>query len=428
MDSEELKRKLMGLWERTTHNSKDLLAFLFEYYFDMDNMEFKEIDGKVTGALCCIPYSFGYGAKKLKGLYILALSAEEGYKKKGLLTELLENLNNKVKNDYDFTFLVPHTELLADYFGTRGYLSSFFIFEERYTPLHDFRNDYLLSLQDSDARIREMKKALLDEISVNTIDKNSEKERNEVKDFIMKAEQSGSSSVNLCHTSRDLDYILSDFSIRNLNCFVSKDADGKISGVAFTQKEEMKRVRVVTIHVSDPCSYYAILENIRNTYPEHSISVNTFDPKYQMSSLIQYTYASSNPEGGDLDNTFGEIEVPFNINKLLQPLGMVQLLNYEGIIEYLAATRSDVDFKIYIRDLIEPEADRTQGEDEKVFIVSNGKCRVEPYEKYKKDRTVLNLSKKELSELLLRKNDSSNLIMEAFGIPRLNLQIQLLPY
>ena len=92
-----------------------------------------------------------------------------------------------------------------------------------------------------------------------------------------------------------------------------------------------------------------------------------------------------------------------------------------------------MDFKLYIRDYRQ-EGEVSKGENEKtdaslhnIYIVKNGKLSVTPKKEIKDEHSVLNLSTKELSELLLRKNDSSNLIMEAFGIPRLNLQMRLLP-
>ena len=438
MEQEELKRKLMGLWEKTTHNSKELISALFDYYFDIDLIEYKEMEGKVVSALFGIPYTFGYGKHNLKGLYLISLSSEEGYRKKGFLAELLNNFNERVKNCYDFTFLVPHTELMADYFGSQGYLSSFFILEERYTPLHDFKNDYLLSLTDSDERIRDLKKNLIDRIVVDFFESDKELTKSQLVDFIQSIEKKSSSAVNLMHTTKDLEYLLHELNIRNLTSCVAIDSDGKITGVAFIHKEEMKRIKVVAYYVSDTCSYYALLDFIKRHYPDFSISVNTSEPKYQSHSLIQQTYASENPNGGDLDNTFSTVEIAFNINRLLQPLGMVRLLNFHNIIKYIAATRSDVDFKLSIRDAFIKNSDsQLQKNDDTnksdisskniVYVVKNGKCELEYKEHIHSDRQILNLSAKEISELLLRKNDSSNLIMEAFGIPRLNLQMRLLP-
>ena len=412
-----------------------MLSTLFSYYFDQQYLEYKEIDGKIVCALCGIPYSFGYGDKLLKGLYIVPLTSEEGYHKKGILSELLDKFNQKLKEEVDFTFLVPNTELLADYYGSQGYFSSFFILEERYTSMHNFKNDYLLSLTESDERIRNLKKALLEEITIEEYKGESEFTKDKLIDFIETVESKSTSSVHNQHTTKDLDYIFNDNTIRKLTCFFSYDAEKRITGVAFIKKEEFMRIRVVASYVSDSCSYYALLDHIKSQYPDYSLSVNISEPKYQTHSIIQQIYASENPNGGDLDNTFGTVEMAFNINKLLQPLGMVRLLRFEKILEYIAETRSDVDFKVVIRDY-KPEEDSKESIEDKgeynddsqtVYIVSNGKYFTQEIKQNHKEKSILSLSGKEISELLLRKNDSSNLIMEAFGIPRLNLQIRLLP-
>ena len=433
MEQEELKRKIMGLWEKTTHNSKEHVATLFDYYFDINNVEYEESQGKVVCALFGIPFNFGYGKNRLKALYMVPLFSEEDLKKKGVLSELISRLNDRIKNEFDFSFLVPHSELLEDFFGTQGYFSSFYILEERYTPLHDFKNDYILSLKDSDDRIKELKTHLFDEIRVVVNENISLSAQNHIISFIESIEKKATSSISLSHSTNDLDYILQQQNLRNLNPAIAYDSDVNVSGVAFIQKDDIKRIKIVAIYVEDTCSYYALLNTIKSQYPDYSISVITSDPKYQAHSLIQQVYVAENPAGPDLDNTFGVEEIPFNVNKLLQPLGMVRLLRFENILDFIASTRSDVDFKLDIRDYRQ-EGEASKEENEKtdaslhnIYIVKNGKLSVTPKKEIKDEHSVLNLSTKELSELLLRKNDSSNLIMEAFGIPRLNLQMRLLP-
>lgn len=430
MEQDELKRKLFGLWEKTTHSSKEFLSLLFDYYFDRDLIIYKESDGKIVSALCGVPYSFGYGKMKLNGLYLIPLSSEEGFRKKGILSEMIEEFNDNVRNSYDFTFLVPTTELMADYYGTMGYLSSFYILEERFTSLHDFKNDYLLSLSDSDERIRNLKVGLMDEIKVMEFVYPDLDLKINLIDFIQEIESKGNSATNLNHTSKDLDYLLQDDSLSQLMVYIAKDSDNKISGVAFVQKEDTSRMKVVATFTSDICSYYSLLDFIKKQWSGYSISVITSENKYQVHSLVQQNYASSNPLGGDLDNTFSTIEIPFNLNRLLQPLGMVKILRYENIFRYIAETRSDAEFTLQIRDytIMDKVMDNDSLADKEIFIVKNGELIIDSIENFKNRNSILNLSKKEISELLLRKNDSSNLIMEAFSIPRLDLQIKLLPY
>ena len=427
MEQEELKRKLMGLWEKTTHSSKELIATLFNYYFNPKYMEYKENDGKIVSALLGIPYTFGYNKKYLKGIYLISLSSEEGFQKKGNISELFNAFHKKLANEFDFTFIVPHSELIADFYSNHGYWSSFFILEERFTPLHDFKNDYLLSLTDSNEKIRNLKISLFDEIRVEQKSPNDDLEtKKELAKFIEKIESRGSSSTNLCHTDNDLLYIMEEESIRNLTAYVAYDSENKITGIAFIQKEDIKRIRVVASYVTDICSYYALLDFIKKEFSDYSISINTSESKYQIHSIIQHNYAASNPKGGDLDTVVGSIDIPFNLNRLLQPMGMVRILRFENILKYIAETRSDVDFQLQIRDY-NPEGGENTNDKRILYKVKNGEFVREIVDSKTKNSSILNLSIKEVSELLLRKKDTSNLIMEAFGIPRLDLQLRLLP-
>lgn len=428
MESDELKRKLLGLWEKTTHNSKELLSNLFSYYFNENYLVYKEMDSKINCALCGIPFSFGYGHNLLRGLYIIVMTSDEGYQKKSFLSELLQELNEKLKDEFDFTFVVPQNEIMKDYYVTQGYFNSFYVFEERYTSVHDFKNDFFLSLSDSDDKIKNLKLSLFDTIKVVELKDNEYPTTHELINFIIKTEEKGSASVNLLHTYKDLDYLFGKDSIRHLNPYISFDDDNRITGVLFTQKEDVSRIKIVAYYVSDTCSFFSLLEYVKKQYPDYSLSIITSDPKYQSHSIITQIYASENPNGGNLENSFGVVDLPFNLNKLLQPMGMVRFLRFDRIMDYIAQTRSDVDFKLHIRnynEISDRDGEYNFGE---YFIVKNGRCQIAKLKTNKEDRSMLNLSIKEVSELLLRKNDTSNLIMEAFGIPRLNLQYKLLPY
>lgn len=433
MEQEELKRKLMGLWEKTTHKSKELLNVLFDFYFNIDYIEYVEHDGKIVSALCGIPYNFGFGSHILKGIYLISLTLEEGYHKKGFLSELLSSFNNRWAHKFDFSFIVPANDLMADYYGEQGYISSFYILEERYTANHDFRNDYYLSLVDSDERIKELKRVLFDEIKVCLLRQNDTILKEKIIQYITTLESKSWRPGYIVHRPKDLDYLLNQDSIPHLQAFVAFDSEEKISGVAFTRKEEPGKSKVVAFYVSDQCSYFALLDFIKLTFSDDSLTVNTSDPKYQNLAIIQQTYASANVNGGDLDNTFSVVEMPFNINRLLHSLGMVKILNFENIFSYIAQVRSDVDFKLILRDLNICDQYLTAAENigfsckEVVYVVKGGKFSIEPPTNVKNDKSILRLNCKEVSDLLLRKNDSSNLIMEAFGIPRLNLQVRLLP-
>ena len=183
----------------------------------------------------------------------------------------------------------------------------------------------------------------------------------------------------------------------------------------------MKRIKLPAVYVEDRCSYFAILNYIKKAYNDYSMSVfvdsySSFSP-----SIIDDVYGAENPQGSHLETLFGLLETQFDLSKLMEPYGMVRLLRFDNIIQYLAILHKEIDFKLYLRNW-----KKTEGERKTVFIVKNGNVKIEEYNSCILDRSILNLSIKEFSELLLRKKDSNSLIMEAFGIPRLILEMKLL--
>ena len=83
-------------------------------------------DRSRVSSLMGIPYQFGYGNKKLSGLFLLGLSTEERYRHRGIMSALLEEINQRATKDFDFTFLIPFSDLNAEYYRRRGYFNSFF--------------------------------------------------------------------------------------------------------------------------------------------------------------------------------------------------------------------------------------------------------------------------------------------------------------
>lgn len=414
---QEIKSGIKELWENTFHNSGEFIDEFFNTYFNEKYVAYKERSGKIVSALLGIPYTFGYGQQKLKGLYLCKLATEEKFRHQGLMSELLEEINERVAEEFDFTFLIPASDLNADYYRRRGYFNSFFKLEERFTSIHDFKNDFMVSLSESDERIFQLKMNLFEQLSVDYLDNGSRQENEEIISFILQQEKKPDSSTSICHTHQDLEFILNERATNGYHIFVSKDTENKITGLAFVKKEEdIKRLTIPAIYVDDTCSYYVLLFHIKRYFHEYSMSVFVTSENNSLSALTDEVYGAENPEGGDLDLLFGLLETQFDFTKLMEPFGMVKLLNYERVIAYLASLHKEINLKLKIRDSRYP-----------LWNIRNGKVMDVERKKSGEDRSVLELSQKEISELLLRKKDSSRLIMEAFGIPRLILQMKLLP-
>lgn len=421
MNVNEIKKKMMGLWESVFHDSKEYISLIFDNYFNPEYVEFVESDGRIVSALLGVPYEFGNGKNRLKGLYLCGLATSENFRQKGLMTGLIDNINERFSEEFDFTFLIPANDLMADYYHRQGYFNSFYRVEERYTSVHDFKNDFLVGLTDSDERIINLKKNLFEELRVVEFGKSQQFTAQDIIAFIKERESKPGSIVNLLHSSEDIEIILKENQISGGTIFIAYDKDSKITGIAFTVKEDIKRIGIPAIFVTDNCSYYVLLNHIKLFFDDYSISLYKQSATHE-TSLIEKIFGAENPDGSDLETLFGMVERPFNPSQNMQPYGMVRLLRFDRILNFIAETNKEATFKIIIKD----KNYISEGDSGSMFVIDRGEMRRENIDEAKINKSVIKLSSKELSELLLRKRDNSSLIMEAFGIPRLVLKMALM--
>ena len=422
MNQEELKQSILDLWTAKYHGPKDYLYLLTDTYFNSDHVVYHIEDNKIVATIMGIPFDFGYGEKKLKGLFLFGLVTEDKYRRQGIMTRLLQDINLRAQQHVDFTFLIPISDLNADFYRKRGYFNSFFLLEQRYTSVHDFYYDLQFSLFDKDERIKDLKEKLYKSIQVKVFDDHSGMTPDSIISFLESQEKKARSSVNLVHTKKDWSIILIKNRMNDDAVFVAFDKDNDICGVAFIEKKEMKRLLISAIYIEDECTYYALLNHIKRSYPDFSLSVYATSDNYSSPAIMEKIYGAQNLDGGE--TLFGLLETQFDVSKLLEPHGMVRLLRFENILKYLAYIRKDVEFKLCIRDW-----ENDDPEKKSVFIIKNGSLKVEQITatSLKKDKSILYLSQKEVSEILFRKKDKSSLIMDAFGIPGLNLEMGLTP-
>ena len=102
--------------------------------------------------------------------------------------------------------------------------------------MHNFRNDFLLTLSESDERVKMLKEKKFDELKITCYNHQSTIESDDLILFIHQRESRPQSSVNLQHTKEDLMAIIKDITIKDNAIFVSSDEDQKITGVAFVIK------------------------------------------------------------------------------------------------------------------------------------------------------------------------------------------------
>ncbi len=120
------KEGIINLWQKTFGDTREYIESFIVVFSDKAEFLIKEADGKVVSMLCMIDCTMAADSKEYKGRYIYACATDENYKKRGLITELLDDARIRAeKEDCDFLVLVPANDALFDFYEKRGY-SKFF--------------------------------------------------------------------------------------------------------------------------------------------------------------------------------------------------------------------------------------------------------------------------------------------------------------
>lgn len=424
MENQDIKRQMMGLWKKTFHDSDEYIKLIFDNYFDIENIAYYEEKGEIVSALLGIPYIFTKGEIKIPSMYLCGLATKNDFRNKGIMKNLINDINNRAaKRGFIISFLIPASESLVDYYYSRNYTKGIYRLEDRYTSVHDFNNDYFVSLKKEDKRITALKKTKYDLLKCNNLNFSDENEVSKLKKYIENNEQRTHQFFILKHSEKDLDVVIKENKISNGNITICYSQNNEIIGAAFYYHKD-NRVVVQRIIIDDVSVYYKLLDHIKNVYPQLSISVYKFPEETERKAIEMKVYGASNPDGGMLDGEYGIVERVYNVNAHAKIYGMLQVLNLSEILKILAVDRKDLKFSILIRD-----SNKEKGG--LFFNVKNGDIEYSSLSEFEfkkqskiDERTVL--SERELLEILFRKKGSNNIIMEAFGIPRIILNMALL--
>jgi len=124
------KDGIINLWQKTFGDTREYVESFIEAFSDKAEFLTKEASSEVISMLCMIDCTMAVDSKEYKGRYIYACATDEDYKKRGLITELLDEARIKAeKDDCDFLVLVPANDELFDFYEKRGY-SKFFKVKE----------------------------------------------------------------------------------------------------------------------------------------------------------------------------------------------------------------------------------------------------------------------------------------------------------
>ncbi len=427
MQAEDIKRKMMKLWKDIFHDTDAYISLVFDNYFNPDLIEYVEENGLIVSALLGVPYEFGCGKEKLKGLYLCGLATDEEFRNRGIMNELIERINKLAKEKgYAFTFLIPSSDALINYYSVRGYVNAMYRVEDCYTQAHDFEKDYISILSREDDRVKRLKEKYYHSLQASIITDKDSKYNDQIVSYIRKAEGDISTYLTMQHSEKDVEIIIKENAISGGKIVVSHTADGKLTGIAFLSVDYKKRVVVHKMYYDDNCSFYKILDFIKKAYPDSPISVFCYPEETDRRVLWMKVYGAANPDGSGIEGAYGISERVYDVSRHARPYGMIRILDIREILKFLAVYRNDVKFSILVKDAEnEGKVLKCKVKEGKITFDLTDESDVA---KQKKEEGVTStcLKKKELLELLFRKKDSSNLIMEAFGIPRIPTNMCLL--
>ena len=114
------------LWERSFADPRAFIDLYFREKYRKERNETIVRDGHVVSALQKLPYPMTYGGRMIPASYISGASTDERYRRRGLMGELLEQTHRAMRNeDATFSFLIPATAELANYYAKFGYAPCF---------------------------------------------------------------------------------------------------------------------------------------------------------------------------------------------------------------------------------------------------------------------------------------------------------------
>ncbi len=395
MEKAELKRKMIGLWKDTFHDSDAYVRLIFDTYFNPELIEYEESGSELVSALMGIPYEFGGSVEnRIRGLYLCGLATKSKMRGQGLMTSMLERINDKAREaGFAFTFLIPATGHLRDWYARRGYVDAFRRSPLNYTAVHDFQleNDTLLAEQKG--KVAELKRRYYDSLKCEKFDNDSPDDIKKRIISIIKAEEEQQQDMELIHSEKDIEAILAESIISNEPVYFTYTPQGDITAVGFVGAGGISRMDVKRLYSADVSSEYKLLDHIKRQFPDFALRVYVAPRKSERKQLAEV-------------------------------YGMARILNLYDILKFQTKSHGDLKYSILVK------AGNLQGDETIRYTAKGGKVKEQILDSGKKlpgeENSLTEISLMDMSNVLFRRPDTGVLITEAFGMPSLGGYISLM--
>lgn len=379
----------MALWKDTFHDSDEYITLFFDKYFTPELVEYEVSGPEVVGALVGVPYEFGGGDNRVRGLYLCGLCTKPRYRGQGIMTRLLENINRRAADmGYAFTFLIPASARLRCFYADRGYVDAFHRCQLNYTSLHDFKLEYDMILEAQKEKVADLKRRYYASLEGHVLDENTPAEvREQIINMIL-MEEGGQLDMEILHTRQDIETIIAENGVSGGKIYYVSSTQGPVTAVAFTSLVDRSRIDIHRLYSSDLCSRYRLLDFIKRDETDAGIR------------LYVAPYESER-------------------KNLAEMYGMAHVLNLREILKFQAEGHGDLKYSILVNRVNDDAIDR--------YDVRGGKVKhqvIDKWEDLGMQRAVI--SPRDIASVLFRRPDTGALITEAFGMPSLGGFISLM--
>lgn len=446
MEKEEIKKQMMGLWKENFHDSDGYIRLVFDQYFDLDNIEYEERDGRIIASLLAVPYMFGNGNNIIKGAYLCGLSTQNKYRGEGIMTGLLQRIEHKMRaRGFAFMFLIPADKGLNRYYTDHGFINGFYRTYLHFTSLHDFKRDYFSTISKEDKRLFEVKKRYFEGLLVEEINDLAGLHEDgiikELNSFIEEC-QCQQKGLTLYQTSEQISTYLTEIILSGGRVMVGRNGGGEIAGVSlYSQSEtELREIGRFTLNYGVLCK---LRESILLLGGGRNLTIIQYGYEKNLGSTEIWNpmYCAFLPTAGQV-GAVGIMERTYNPSSHSEIYGMVRILSISEILKFLSNWRRDLKYSILMRQenggkIYKFSSKNGQLDIQEIAENSNPKNGELTENGSDKNRKIVHikdnsgyerivLSERDLGEILFRRPGSDRLIEEAFGLPALNGKISLL--
>lgn len=346
----KLKDDMMRLWRDTFHDDERYVSMIFDSYFNEDLVAYRYEDGRLISALMGVPYRFGGKADDayddaagtyLSGLYLCGLSTVPDMRGMGVMTELIHEINDRAeKTGFAFTFLIPASDGLVEYYADRGYISSSFIVEENYVNVHDFRKEYLNNKKSDEYDFDSVSVKLITDISDETI--------SDLSKYILEHE-ADERPISILHSEKDMNNIFADTFIDKGFIAVAQNMDNEIKGVAICRVDDDAIITKV-LFADDDLFKYCLLDKIKERYADENLKLLRYADSSNDDLRIWQPY-KADASVDSADSVFGGTQQIYSTNHYARPSGMMRILRVDEILEFMSDTTGDEKYRNLVNDV-----------------------------------------------------------------------------